>query len=81
MKKTITTTYCDICGIEGAKSIKTTVRFLTEQTEGKYVTPYYELKTLDLCDECLDKVILIDAAGAQGNNKYRIRRKRVKNNE
>lgn len=50
-----------------------TVVFTTNQTDGASCVPYTDNKRLDLCDECLEKLILgnvIYARGVQGYNNY-----------
>lgn len=81
MKETIATTnlYCDIC----KKQINTdnqekfnhelTVIFTTEQTEGYSVKPYLRTQKLDICPECMNKILegnMVFAKGAQGINEY-----------
>lgn len=67
---------CDIsgCTTQTEESIKVTVIFDTEQTEGRRVEPYLALETLDICPECKQKMIdsgkFIQASGAQGYNTY-----------
>lgn len=75
MKKTIETVYCDICKTE-AECItgKFPVRFLTDQTEGRPCKPYLSFKSIDVCNNCLDKILTLEATGAQGYNQYRFRR-------
>jgi len=75
MKKTIEKVYCDICEAE-AECIhnKFTVYFTTDQTEGRPCKPYLSIETLDVCKDCLEKAITIEASGAQGYNKYHFRR-------
>ena len=67
---------CDVCR-EPAKHMKLSVpmRFTTEQTEGRYVSPYLSIEKLDLCQSCLDAIVAgqpLEASGAQGHNDYRI---------
>ena len=52
------------------------VIFLTEQTEGRNITPYFSNVNIDLCKDCVDKILeykkYIKASGAMGHNKYYI---------
>ncbi len=65
--------FCDLCGASNAKSYKTLVEFTTEQTEGRMVKPYLTTTEIDLCSECLKKVVVLRASGAQGNNKFSLK--------
>lgn len=72
-----TTTNCDICAaaiIRPEKEpAKIQVVFNTEQTEGKYTTPHLYLQNMDICPECLQRLINehpLIASGAQGYNRY-----------
>lgn len=76
-KKTIV--YCDVCGIDndGAKvweKYKMDVIFTTEQTEGRSCEPYLSDEQLDICENCIRRVIhnrkYIIASGGQGHNTY-----------
>lgn len=66
--------FCDICFKE--KEIENRVIqviFTTEQTEGRSCEPYLSPQKIDICKECLDKVLkgnYIWGHGAQGNNSY-----------
>lgn len=76
MKKVTTKYYCDICKkeITGARDeSKYPIIFHTEQTEGRGCQPYISHESVDLCEECRGKVIVLHAWGAQGNNRYEIR--------
>jgi len=73
---TITQTLCDIkgCSKEADHKQKTlSVRFTTEQTEGRATTPYLSGEKLDLCKEhyqqYIDSLPLV-GSGAQGYNEY-----------
>lgn len=61
---------CDLCGKEGAKTFHTLAEFETEQNEGKPVKLYITSTEIELCEECLKKVVLLKASGAQGNNRF-----------
>ena len=65
---------CDVCGreIERAHSITLPVRWTTEQNEGRPCTPYVKEETIDLCDECFERAVVIEAAGCMGRNSYRL---------
>lgn len=62
--------YCDLCYKEGAKTYRTLARFHTEQTEGRTVKPYITSTEIELCDECVEKVAVINGKGAQGVNDF-----------
>jgi len=73
-KQTIVIEKCDICGKEvSTKSCIVPVRWFTEQTEGRMVKPYIKSETLDICNECFEKLIVVSATGAQGYNTFKIR--------
>ncbi len=74
MKKTIEICTCDICNKEDkkAQTINYPVLFITEQTEGRGCTPYIYQTKIDVCQECLSKIIKLQASGAMGNNIYTI---------
>lgn len=63
---------CDVCGrgIERAHSITLPVRWTTEHDEGRPRTPYVKEETIDLCDGCFEKAVVIEAAGCMGRNRY-----------
>lgn len=68
---------CDIHGCQNRAEIKNQpmqVVFTTEQTEGTLIEPYLLNVSLDLCGECLEKIVserrYIEGAGAQGHNVY-----------
>lgn len=69
---------CDVCGVEidEAHSVTVPVKWTTEQTEGRPCTPYIEEKTLDLCDECFEKAVTIEARGCMRFNQYSFIEKR-----
>ena len=72
---------CDIkeCGRKAIhKDTKLQVIFTTDQTEGRSGRPYLDNITIDLCDECMAKVLdgrAIFANGAMGHNEYHIAEK------
>lgn len=73
-EKIIKQTFCDICKNEAeVQSIKYPVIFHTEQDEGRTVKPYVSYETIDMCQECLHKALVIQGYGAQGVNHYEIR--------
>lgn len=66
---------CDLCKTETKEIqlINIPVAFVTEQTEGRTVTPYLSTKAIDVCSGCHEKIIEnypIKGAGAQGHNRY-----------
>ena len=74
MKKTIEYTICDICGKEAdTENINYPVLFTTEQTDGRACKPYVSQQKLDVCADCMGKIIKLTATGAQGCNTYRVR--------
>lgn len=77
----VTKIYCDIhkCVNEvdrkGEKPETYQVVWVTEQTEGRPIEPRLGLVRIDVCKECVSKIIkgaYIKAAGAQGHNQYRL---------
>lgn len=72
---------CDVCGVSNAKglvmeSIKISVIFTTEQTEGRPIDPHLSIEKVDLCQGCLDKILqgnMLFGSGAQGNNTYQFK--------
>ena len=74
MKKIIEKVYCDICNEKATTHKALQVIFTTEQTEGRPCKPYLNFpKELDLCDNCLGKIMegnYVFASGAQGYNDY-----------
>lgn len=62
--------FCDLCGVSNANTFKPLVEFTTEQTEGRMVRPYITTTDVELCNDCLNKVVVLRASGAQGNNKF-----------
>lgn len=74
-RKTIEICICDLCNKESEiKQFKLPVKWLTEQTEGRNVKPYFLEEQLDLCEECLDKVTSLEAWGAQGFKNFKLRK-------
>lgn len=73
---------CDICGAEFAerRPVNVPVVWTTEQTEGRFCEPYYGVECLDLCEDCADRIHVVEAAGAQGLNRY-VFRKAVRNGD
>lgn len=67
---------CYICGAEFTerRSVNVPVVWTTEQIEGRPCEPYYGVERLDLCEECADRVHVVEAAGAQGLNCYAFRK-------
>lgn len=76
MKREVCT--CDIkdCNndVTSHKNMTIQVIFTTEQTEGRGVKPYLQTVVIDICEECLEKLVknqkYIIASGAQGYNTY-----------
>ena len=71
------TYHCDICAEEvpkpDEKSRAFQVIFTTEQTEGRRVRPHLSYEIIDICNECMDRILKGEAvygAGAQGHNNY-----------
>jgi hypothetical protein len=68
--------YCDIkdCKKEcDADKINLQVIFLTEQTEGRNTEPYLSHQELNVCKDCICKILkgnYVFATGAQGYNEY-----------
>lgn len=64
---------CDVCGLEVEQAHSTTlpVRWTTEQNEGRPCPSYVKEETIDLCDGCFERVVVIEAAGCMGRNRYR----------
>lgn len=76
MKNVVETVTCDVCGDEFGEdgfSLTIPIRWLTEQTEGKFCKPYYQSATIDICEKCANDALRIEAIGAQGCRKYRIK--------
>lgn len=48
--------------------------YLTEQNEGRPCEPYFVNQKMDLCITCLEKITVIHAKGAQGYNKYWVKK-------
>lgn len=70
---------CDICKKEETEMerINYPVKFLTEQTEVgscvcRSVKPYISQKKLDVCNECMDKIIRLTGEGAMDYKTYKI---------
>ena len=65
---------CDNKVPEKFQDILVSVKFTTEQTEGRPITPYLATHKLDLCESCIQKMlrnnIIITGSGAQGYNEY-----------
>jgi hypothetical protein len=67
---------CDVCGSD-TKSIATgkdiQVIFTTEENEGRSIDPYLSIRKIDICKDCMQKVLAghyIYGEGAMGYNKY-----------
>lgn len=74
MKKVIEQHFCDVCGKQAeVKSLNYPVIFHTEQTEGRSVEPYIAQTKIDMCQDCIQKALMLDGYGAQGYNRYSVR--------
>lgn len=75
---TLTMHTCDIEGCGKAAThlqTKLQVVFVTEQTEGRPTSPHLSNEVLDLCGECLQRIVErhpVVGQGAQGNNTYKL---------
>lgn len=73
---TVTKTYCDIKGCEleaDHKQKMVSIRFTTEQEEGRSVPPYLTGEKLDFCTDHYIQFIEslpLTGSGAQGFNEY-----------
>ena len=76
MRFTIEKCICDVCKKEVEKAIEVNypVIFHTEQDEGKSCSPYISKEKLDLCNECAERILMLEGWGAQGVNRYAIRK-------
>ena len=76
MRLVIEKCICDVCKkeVERITTVNYPVIFHTEQTEGRSCSPYISKEKLDLCDECAERVLMLDGWGAQGVNSYDIRK-------
>ena len=76
MRLVIEKCICDVCKkeVERITTVNYPVIFHTEQTEGRSCSPYISKEKLDLCDECAERVLMLDGWGAQGVNSYYIRK-------
>lgn len=73
MKKIEEKYYCDLCKKNSqVLNIKYPVLFLTDQNDGKCSRPYISYNKIDLCEDCLKKVIVIKGSGAMGFNEYKL---------
>ena len=75
-------TVCDICDVEvkPKERYPVLVKYLSEQTEGRSVTPYAETVSIDLCATCHGRYIdelPIMAWGAQGYHNFKWNTKEV----
>jgi len=66
---------CDICSSNEPKykGFELQVIFTTEQDEGRGVDHYLSDEKLDLCENCMKKILkgnYVFAEGAMGHNKY-----------
>jgi hypothetical protein len=72
MKKEIWS--CDVCKKEGRiEAIEIQVIFTTDQTEGRSISPYLSREKVEICQDCMNKILqgnYLFAHGAQGYNTY-----------
>lgn len=74
-----TTNYvCDFCkhefkGRGCLKTIRVPVIFHTETDEGNPCKPYLTTEVMDLCQECIEKIVVLQGSGCMGNNKFYIK--------
>lgn len=78
MKIEIVKYKCDCCGKEVKKEnifigINYPLIFTTNQTDGVACKPYIQNKNVDLCDDCANKVLKLEASGAMGYDTLKIR--------
>lgn len=70
---------CDVCNRDAQHAkVQLMVIQTTEETEGRSKKPCLKGTSLDLCQECLDRIIdnsPLLSAGAQGYNNYSWRTK------
>lgn len=68
---------CDICKKatdDIIQNISLPVKFLTNQTDGKWCDkPYISIQSMDICKNCLLKSTNIEAMGAMGCNTYMLK--------
>lgn len=71
---------CDVDGCgggDGVKYLKMQVVFETETNEGRAVDPYFSNVEIDLCKNCVKRLIeerkYLSVVGAMGFNKYYIK--------
>ena len=71
---TVTKVMCDLCkSTKDVKKEKIPIAFTTEQTEGRSITPYLTFEQMDICTDCLQRIVLdlpLTGHGAMGNNEY-----------
>jgi hypothetical protein len=63
----------DTKGIDSHISKTMQTVFTTDQTEGRSSEPYLVNTSMDICEECIQKVLLggtIYGSGCQGHNEY-----------
>lgn len=80
--KTVTTYVCDFCKHEFKdedclKNIALPVMFHTEQDEGNPCKPYLITEIMDLCQKCIDKIVILQGKGCMGHNTFYIKEKQV----
>ena len=68
---------CDICGKEcdGDKTFHINYPLIrvASQQDNAPIKPYIENKQIDVCHDCANKILKIEASGAMGYDTYKIR--------
>lgn len=74
MQRIVTVVTCDVCKrkVENAENITYPVIFHTHQSDGAASAPYISQKKLDVCEDCMKRVLVLHGWGAQGSNEYQI---------
>ena len=63
---------CDLCKrVVPVIKIKYPVLFITSQNDGSSTEPYISYENIEVCEECLKKIVLIIGEGCMGNNTYK----------
>ena len=66
MRLVIEKCICDVCKkeVEKITTVNYPVIFHTEETEGRSCSPYISKEKLDMCDECIERVLMLDGWGS-----------------